>query len=298
VLFESQKSMRLEDQVYRALVTTSVSENAALGEVVIAMHGGQSVSGVPLGWADTQRWPRYEFESVGTRRCLDRLVTEFADYQLVHIDPRTEQIVGCGMSIPFHWDGAESGFPTGWDDVLQLGLSQREAGVAPNQMSALTITILPAHQGSGLARSALQAFINIARKMKFQNVFAPVRPVLKMKYPLAKIEDYVTWSNRKGQIFDPWLRLHHQFGGKYLGLAKDSVTVIATVSDWEDWTGMQFPQSDDYVVPGALVPVSVDLERDRVIYRQPNVWMAHVVAHDRGSVGSDAFPATTQSRRR
>lgn len=40
---------------------------------------------------------------------------------------------------------------------------------------------------------------------------------------------------------------------------------------------MHFPESDAYVVPGALRPVVMDLERDPGIYEEPNVWMGHPV---------------------
>jgi hypothetical protein len=53
------------------------------------------------------------------------------------------------------------------------------------------------------------------------------------------------------------------------------MTIAGTVADWEAWTGMAFPESGDYVVPGALTLVSVDREADRGTYVEPNVWMHH-----------------------
>jgi hypothetical protein len=38
---------------------------------------------------------------------------------------------------------------------------------------------------------------------------------------------------------------------------------------------MAFPESGDYIVPGALVPVQIDRERDLGHYVEPNVWMRH-----------------------
>ena len=38
---------------------------------------------------------------------------------------------------------------------------------------------------------------------------------------------------------------------------------------------MAFPESGDYVVPGALQPVAVDRERDVGRYEEPNVWVRH-----------------------
>jgi hypothetical protein len=45
---------------------------------------------------------------------------------------------------------------------------------------------------------------------------------------------------------------------------------------WEERTGLSFPVSGDYVVPGALAPVTFDREAGRGVYVEPNVWM-----HDR-----------------
>ena len=36
-----------------------------------------------------------------------------------------------------------------------------------------------------------------------------------------------------------------------------------------------FPETGTYVVPGALVPVEIDRERDEGVYVEPNVWMHH-----------------------
>jgi hypothetical protein len=47
------------------------------------------------------------------------------------------------------------------------------------------------------------------------------------------------------------------------------------VAEWEEWTDMAFPQTGEYVVPGALVPVTIDRERDERRYVEPNVWMRH-----------------------
>jgi hypothetical protein len=38
---------------------------------------------------------------------------------------------------------------------------------------------------------------------------------------------------------------------------------------------MKFPQSGQYVVKGALNPITMDVEKDRGIYVEPNVWLVH-----------------------
>jgi hypothetical protein len=55
------------------------------------------------------------------------------------------------------------------------------------------------------------------------------------------------------------------------------MAISGTVSEWESWTGMRFPESGEYIVPDALVPVIVDVAADRCDYVEPNVWMVHTL---------------------
>ena len=92
------------------------------------------------------------------------------------------------------------------------------------------------------------------------------------------IERYVAWRRDDGVLFDPWLRVHQRLGAQPLGIAPATVTVSGTVADWEEWTGLAFPASGSYVVPGALQPVSIDREQDLGLYEDHNLWMEHAVA--------------------
>ena len=50
-------------------------------------------------------------------------------------------------------------------------------------------------------------------------------------------------------------------------------TISGTRAEWEEWTGMVFPEDGNYVVPGALVPVH--FKNGRGVYVEPNVWVRH-----------------------
>jgi hypothetical protein len=56
------------------------------------------------------------------------------------------------------------------------------------------------------------------------------------------------------------------------------MTIGGSVDDWERWAGMSFPESGDYVVPGAADLVHIDREADRGVYYDPNVWVVHDLA--------------------
>jgi hypothetical protein len=53
--------------------------------------------------------------------------------------------------------------------------------------------------------------------------------------------------------------------------------ISGTVTTWEAWTEMKFPQSGEYIIPGALNPVTFDIEKDEGVYIEPNVWMHHSI---------------------
>jgi len=42
-----------------------------------------------------------------------------------------------------------------------------------------------------------------------------------------------------------------------------------------EWAGLVFDSDGPVEVPGALVPVHVDLAQNHAVYVEPNVWMEH-----------------------
>ena len=88
------------------------------------------------------------------------------------------------------------------------------------------------------------------------------------------MERYFRWERLDGLPFDPWFRVHRRLGAEFVRVASQSMVIMGTILEWEEWTGMHFPE-DAYVVPGALQPVVMDLERNLGTYEEPNVWMRH-----------------------
>jgi hypothetical protein len=121
----------------------------------------------------------------------------------------------------------------------------------------------------------IQRMGELGREHGLDALIAPVRPSLKDRYPLASIERYVEWRRPDGAHLDPWLRTHERLGAEIVKVAPQSMRIPGSVADWEGWTSMQFPETGAYVVPGALVPVEIDRERDEGLYVEPNVWMVH-----------------------
>jgi hypothetical protein len=167
--------------------------------------------------------------------------------------------------------------PAGLDEVLERGVGDLERERAPTVVSALLAIVPHAQRGRGLSSVVLGAMKTVAAERGLGALIAPVRPTLKDRYPLTPMERYARWERDDGLPFDPWLRVHRRLGAEFLRVAPRSMVITGTVFEWEEWTGMLFPESDAYVVPGALRPVVMDLERDLGVYEEPNVWMRHSV---------------------
>jgi hypothetical protein len=121
----------------------------------------------------------------------------------------------------------------------------------------------------------IEAMREVALEAGFDDVIACVRPTEKARYPLLPIETYAAWRRDDGLPFDPWLRVHARAGARIVRASPRSMTIAGSIAEWEEWTGMRFPASGQYVVEGALAPVEIDVEADRGVYLDPNVWMVH-----------------------
>jgi hypothetical protein len=216
-------------------------------------------------------WPDFMLEDPVAARCFPLLYERFPTLQHFLVDEETDELVAEVNSVPVSVD-LDDLPDRGWDDVLERGTTAEEPA---NAVSALQVLIHPDRHGRGLSVLCLSRMREAAAEHGFADLVAPVRPSWKARYPLVPIERYVGWTTGEGLPFDPWLRVHARLGASIVRPCRQSMTIAGTVADWEAWTGMAFPESGDYVVPGALTLVSVDREADRGTYVEPNVWMHH-----------------------
>jgi GNAT superfamily N-acetyltransferase len=220
-------------------------------------------------------WPEFMRHDPTAERHQARLATELAGFQALLVDREKDELAALGVSIPFAWDGTLAGLPAGWDAVVEQGVGDLDEGRRPTALSALSVTVAPDRRGQGLSRLVVRGLKAAATRAGLGALLAPVRPSGKSAYPLTPMERYVRWARPDGAPFDPWLRTHWRLGGEVLGVCPASMEITAEVATWEAWTGLAFPETGPYVVPGALVPVAIDRERDLGRYLEPNVWLRH-----------------------
>jgi GNAT superfamily N-acetyltransferase len=221
-------------------------------------------------------WPQFMHHDPVCNAFFGRVRDEYAHLQFFAWEDELDEVVAEGNAVPAEWDGTTQALPSGGvDAVLEAAFSERPP--APNVLCALQIVIDAEYQGRGISLRMIERMAELSGLHGFTSLVAPVRPSLKHRYPLAPIESYVGWRRADGSHLDPWLRTHERFGGEILGVAPRSMVIPGSINEWEGWAEMVFPESGSYVVPGALVPVSIDLERDEGLYVEPNVWMCHRV---------------------
>lgn len=208
------------------------------------------------------------------KRLFGRVVAEYAEFLFYAWDDEREEVIGVGHAIPAAWDGDTASLPDGgFDAVIEARFAPEPP--TPTVLCALGITIAPECRGQGLSRRMIERMAEIGSDQGLDTLIAPVRPTLKHRYPLTPIYDYLSWRRQDGTHLDPWLRTHERLGANIVKVAPESVVVTGTVAEWEEWTEMALPESGAYVVPGALVPLEIDRERDEGVYVEPNVWMVH-----------------------
>jgi GNAT superfamily N-acetyltransferase len=219
-------------------------------------------------------WPEFMYHDPVLERLFGRVISEYAEYHFYAWDDEREEVVGGGNAIPATWDGQDETLPDGGvDDVVEARFVDDPQ--TPNVLCALQILIAPEYRGQALSTQMIQRMAEIGHTHGLDTLIAPVRPNLKHSYPLTPIERYVEWRRPDGALLDPWLRTHERLGAEIAKVAPESMRVGGTVAQWEEWAGLAFPESGSYVVPGALVPVEIDRERDEGLYVEPNVWMVH-----------------------
>jgi len=228
-------------------------------------------------------WPEFMLHDDVAERYWGLIFTSFPDFQIAFCD-ENDRVIATGNSIPVAWDGTLKGLPDSWDEVLEQGFHDQEHKRVSTALSALSAAVAPTHQGQGLSSLIVRGMKSIGAKHGLSALIAPVRPTLKSRYPLTPIQRYVQWKQADGSPFDPWLRVHWRLGAEIIRISPRSMVITGTVAEWEEWTGMRFPESASYIVPGALQPVFIDCEKDKGHYEDPNVWMRHTITHERAAV--------------
>jgi hypothetical protein len=217
-------------------------------------------------------WPAYiRAEPLLVDWAFDR----HAAYQLVILDD-DDRVIARAASVPFAWDGDVNSLPdTGWDETLRQSMVDTYAGRELNAVCALEIAVVPGQLAKNMSGRILSALNGNDRAHGHTDVMAPVRPSHKHTEPELPIAEYAARVREDGLPTDPWLRVHVREGGQIIKICPASMAIGGSLAQWREWTGLPFDTSGPVAVPGALTPVDVNVEHDRAVYIEPNVWIRH-----------------------
>ena len=54
------------------------------------------------------------------------------------------------------------------------------------------------------------------------------------------------------------------------------MVISGTVTEWQSWADMVFPESGSYIVPDALGLVDINCETDSGTYVEEGLWVQHL----------------------
>lgn len=251
------------------LTIRSTAEDASLVDSIEAL--------VELVWPTFIRecGPRKEARYHGDYSAIYR---RWPDLQRALLD-ESGAVVAALHCCPLAWDGDEDDLPEdGWDWELESAADDLAAGRAPRTLGAVSITIHPALRGRHLSADVIGAMRAIGVEMGLKRLIAPVRPTQKAQHPFVSIDDYIAWKTPEGLSTDAWIRTHERLGARVVKPCHQSMQLEGSVGEWRRWTGEAFESTGLHAFPGGLVPLQVDIEADRCLYIEPNVWMVHDLA--------------------
>jgi GNAT superfamily N-acetyltransferase len=219
-------------------------------------------------------WPAFISADEEVKRHYGRVRELFRQFELALLDEQ-QVIVAAGWAVPLRWDGSIQDLPSGYSNGLARSLQCHDNAEQADTLSIMAAQIRPDLRGRGLAGELLKALRQVGEQAGLEQVICPVRPTLKARYPLTPIERFMSWTRPDGSPLDPWIRTHTKLGATILAAAPHSQTMTGTVAQWQEWTGMVFPGSGEYVIPDGLSTLHIDLDHDLGAYTEPNVWMRH-----------------------
>jgi hypothetical protein len=220
-------------------------------------------------------FPKFISADIAVKEYIERVREYFPHLDVMMID-ESDNPVATGWGVPISWSGEVVDLPSSFAEVLRRAIEVHDSGLESNTFVICGAVVDPGRKGSGTATELIRALSGVGQAEGVTRVLAPVRPTRKHLYPLFSIENYASWVREDGLPFDPWLRLHVRLGARIVSLAPEAQTMLGTVRDWEEWSGISLPVSGEYIIPQGMSVLRIDRGADLGTYVEPNIWVQHL----------------------
>jgi GNAT superfamily N-acetyltransferase len=218
-------------------------------------------------------WPEFILHDQVSVDLIGRAAEYFPQFDVRLLEDG--EVVAGAWAVALRWKGTDDSLPDGYDGALITAIAAHESAAPPDTLCAMAAAVREDRRGAGLGGQVLNALRARAEQAGLERMIAPVRPVLKSRYPLTPMGNFARWTRGDGAHLDPWIRTHQRLGATIICPAPRSMVVTGAIAEWQGWAGMAFPETGRYVVPGALDLVEIDIGRDQGNYAETNLWMRH-----------------------
>ena len=224
--------------------------------------------------AITDGFPNILSDSEGMREYWLRLEKCSPRTQLFLIGA-DDNVIGFMNTIPVYWDRPLSELPDdGWDWLAEKGIDDYNNNIKTNCLGGLQIIVTKENLGKGYSKVLIAEAKRMVEKMGFEHFFIPIRPTFKHRHPEMAMEEYIKLK-QDDKIYDPWIRTHLNSGARIIKICKNAMNITGDVAYWEDLIGHKIESSGNHIVPGALNPVEIDIDKNYGEYREPNIWISY-----------------------
>lgn len=131
---------------------------------------------------------------------------------------QTRELVASAKAVTLNIDLSQPLPEDGWEYFVE----STATSTLPNCLCLLGVTIDAIVRSFGLAPILIHRAKLAARDRGFRSMIAPVEPSLKNSEPDMALMDYVFQATESGDIYDPWLRLYVQSGGRIENAASET----------------------------------------------------------------------------
>jgi len=213
-------------------------------------------------------------ESQVIKKYWSKLETYYPENQFLLISNKDE-LIGFINTVPFHFDKELDHLPErGWDWMLSKGIADFENKIEANYLGGLQVIVRKEFQSQGFSRKILNYAKNFIANSNFKNLIIPIRPTQKHKFPELPMSEYLNLKSGN-EVFDPWIRTHLKGGAQIIKICEKSMMMAGDIEFWERILEKKIYKTGKYILRGALSLITIDLEKDKGEYIEPNIWIKY-----------------------